>query len=401
MHVLAVSNRYPPWSIGGNEVVAAAAVASLRQAGHDVSVLTTVPDRSDRPSSSPDPRVHRELRWYWRDHQFPRLGLSETVRLERANARVLACRLHGVDAVLWCAMGGMSLSLLEQVRRAGHPALGAVGDDWMAYGPQVDRWTRLWRRRRRVVAGLAERVTGVPARVDLDCAARWTFNSRYTLETARRTGLRLADAAVIHPGVDVRRFRFREPPAWAWRLLYCGRIDPRKGVATAIEALAQLPPAATLTIHGEGDPRYGAQLRALARDLGVAGRVRFQSSPPEQVPHVYAAADAVVFPVTWEEPWGLVPLEAMAVGRPVIASCAGGGAAEYLRDRHNCVQFPPGDGAALAAAITELAADAGLRARLIEAGRRTAARFVDRNFNETLERELLIAVERQRLLTAA
>jgi glycosyltransferase involved in cell wall biosynthesis len=62
---------------------------------------------------------------------------------------------------------------------------------------------------------------------------------------------------------------------------------------------------------------------------------------------VYAAHDCVLFPVRWEEPWGLVPLEAMAVGRPVVATGTGG-SAEYLRDAGNCLLHPPGDAAALA-----------------------------------------------------
>jgi glycosyltransferase involved in cell wall biosynthesis len=133
----------------------------------------------------------------------------------------------------------------------------------------------------------------------------------------------------------------------------------------------------------------------------MSTRVRFQSSPPEDVPDAYAAADAVVFPVRWQEPWGLVPLEAMAVGRPVVASSAGGGAAEYLHDEHNCLQFAPGDATALAAALRRLAADPELRDRLIAAGHETAARFTARAFNESLERELEHTVDGARPLRAA
>lgn len=404
MRILAISNRYPPWSIGGHERVAAGGVEALRESGHQVRVLTTVPDPSDRPSDGPPPAdTRRELQWYWRDHDFPPLGLSATVALERANAAVLAQNLEELDpdAALWWAMGGMSLSLLEQVRRAGVPALGAVGDDWMVYGPQVDRWTKLWRGRRGVAAPLAERVAGVPGRVDLDAAAHWMFNSRYTLTTARQTGLKLAGATVAHPGVDLELFRSRRPESWGWRLLYCGRVDPRKGIATAIEALAGLPPSAGLTIHGDGDRRHLAELKKLSARLSISERVRFQSSPPNRVPAEYAAADAVVFPVRWREPWGLVPLEAMAVGRPVVASSAGGGAAEYLRNDYNCLQFPPGDATALAAALRRLAADSELRERLIAGGSETAARFSARTFHEALERELARVVDGARALTAA
>jgi glycosyltransferase involved in cell wall biosynthesis len=394
VRILAVCNRYPPWSLGGYEVAAAGVTEALRRARHEVRVLTTIPDLSDRAVSSEDEDVHRELRWYWRNHQFPALSIREMAALERANAATLRRHLAAFDpdAVLWWAMGGMSLSLLEQVRRAGVPAVGAVGDDWMVYGPQVDRWTRLMRGRARVAAPVAERLIGVPARVDLEHGARWTFNSRYTLETARQTGLRLPEALVIHPGVEQPRFRFREPERWSWRLLCCGRIDPRKGLDTAVDALALLPAQATVQIHGEGEGSYRAELERRAAHLGVADRVRFSSSDHRDVPEVYACADALVFGVRWQEPWGLVPLEAMAIGRPVVASRAGGGAAEYLRDGQNCLQFPPGDAAALASALRRLANDRPLRARLIESGRATAAGFTAAEFHSSLAGELERAV---------
>jgi glycosyltransferase involved in cell wall biosynthesis len=389
VRILAISNRYPPWSIGGYEAIAAGAIGALRTAGHTVRVLTTRPDPSDRDATSEDPDLHRELRWYWHNHEFPELPLRSTIASERSNARVLRTHLRAFrpEAVLWWAMGGMSLSVLEQVRRAGVPAVGVVGDDWMVYAPKVDRWTRLWRGRRKLAAALAERLAGVPAGVDLDRAARWVFISRYTLDTARGTGLRLSEATVIHPGVDPRRFEFREPEPWAWRLLYCGRIDARKGIATAIEALGGLP-TAMLTIDGDGDRRHLEELEELAHRLGVAERVIFRSSQHSAVADAYAAADAVVFPVRWREPWGLVPLEAMATGRPVLASQAGGGAAEYLRDGENCLQFAPGDAGALASVLQRLAADAGLREQLVEGGRQTAASVTAARFHELLQGEL-------------
>jgi glycosyltransferase involved in cell wall biosynthesis len=393
MRILAISNRYPPWSIGGYEATAAEATAALRDGSHTVRVLTTRPDPSDRDAASEDPDLHRELRWYWRNHEFPELQLRTTIALERWNARVLRSHLRAFrpDAVLWWAMGGMSLSLLEQVRRVGVAAVGVVGDDWMVYAPQVDRWTRLWRGRRKLAAPLAERLAGVPALIDLNRAARWAFISGYTLETARATGLRLADAVVIHPGVDERRFPFRAPEPWHWRLLYCGRIDARKGIATAIEALGRLP-TATLTIDGDGDRRHSRELEELAARLGVRDRVRFRASARSAVADAYAAADAVVFPVRWREPWGLVPLEAMATGRPVLASRAGGGAAEYLRDGDNCLQFAPGDAGDLATALERLAADDDLREQLVQSGRLTAARYTAARFHEQLEAELERAV---------
>jgi glycosyltransferase involved in cell wall biosynthesis len=160
-------------------------------------------------------------------------------------------------------------------------------------------------------------------------------------------------------------------------------------VDTAIEALALLPREATLAVRGDGDPAYVAELHALAERLGVTDRVAFEPYTRDGVAGAYAAADAVVFPVTWQEPWGLVPLEAMSVGRPVLASRAGGGAAEYLEDGVNCLQFEPGDAAGLAAVVRRLADDGALREAVRAGGAATAARFTDARFHAALERELL------------
>lgn len=391
LRILCVGNRYPPWSTGGYETVWASSVQALRTSGHPTRVLTTLPDPSDHQwSGQPPPDTHRELRWYWRAHRFPRLSLAETVRLERDNARVLERHLrdHAPGLVIWWSMGGMSMALLEQVRRHGIPALGLVADDWMLYGPRVDGWARRWRRVPRMLSGMAERVWDIPARVDLGSAARWLFISRYLLDGARGQGVRPPSAGILSPGVDPGRFAPRPPGRWDWRLLYCGRLDPRKGVATAIEALAELPTQARLTIDGTGSPEHTGELRALSQRLGVAARVCFANSPPDRLPEVYATADAVLFPVRWQEPWGLVPLEAMSVGRPVVASRAGGGVAEYLREGENCLQFTPGDAGELAGAVRRLAGAQSLRAALVAGGSNTAGRYTEQAFHAGLLAEV-------------
>jgi glycosyltransferase involved in cell wall biosynthesis len=395
MRILCIGNRYPPWSTGGYETTWAAAVQWLRGTGHSVQVLTTLPDPTDNPvdAHAAHGDVHRELQWYWRAHRFPSLSLSECRTIERANADALARHLKefSPEAVMWWAMGGMSLSLLEQVRRAGVPAVAVVGDEWPAYGPEVDGWTRHWSGWRRPMGAAAERSTGIPTRLELERAAVWSFSSAYTRSVACTAGWNLVDAAIDHPGVSVDRFRGtadRSDGAWAWRLLYCGRIDPRKGIATAIRALTLLPHEARLTVLGTGDPDHLSQLTALAHDLSVTDHVTFSSGGPEDVVAAYAACDALVFPATWREPWGLVPLEAMASRRPVVASRAGGGIAEYLEDGSNCVQFEPEDAEGLAAAVTRLSDHPGLRESLVRSGHATARRYTEERFHAAIEQRL-------------
>ena len=396
MRILTVGNLYPPHHLGGYELMWRSAVAHHRAAGHEVRVLTTNWREPYVDESTPeDADVHRELRWYWHDHDFPRLGPGARLTLERHNAAVLDRHVADFrpDVVGWWAMGGMSLSLIERARRAGLPGLATVVDDWLLYGPRVDGW---WRLRRRRATRLVD-------------ACDWLFASHTLRDRAREAGFDPPGSEVVHPGIDLELFH---PPqddregrrgdagrrgdeggrgdGWRWRLLLCGRIDERKGIDTAIEALAHLPADAELQVVGGGDDDHLGQLRALADRLGLGGRVSFERHPRDRLPDIYGAADALLFPVRWVEPFGLVPLEAMACGTPVVAS-GRGGSGEYLADGENCLLFDADGGApALAAAVERLAGDAPLRVRLAKEGYATARRFPEWRFNDAV----LAALER-------
>jgi glycogen synthase len=382
MRVLTIGNMYPPHHLGGYELMWQSWVEHARGAGHEVSVLTT--DHRVPGATAGSDGVARELRWYWHDHRFPRIGLPGRLRLERHNLGVLGRSLERgrPDAVAWWAMGGMSLSMIDAVRRRGIPALGVVVDDWLVYGPEVDAWQRAFGDLPGF-KGAVERLTGIPTGFDLAGAATWIFVSETTRRRAREAHPNVT-GHVAHAGIDPALFPRAEPAEWRWRLLYLGRIDRRKGIATAVRALLHLPPEAVLEIVGGGDDEYRAELEDIVSEYALSDRVRFSSYPRDQLAAVYASADVVVFPVVWEEPFGLVPLEAMSVGRPVVATGTGG-SAEYLRDGVNCLLFEPiDDPAALADRIRDLAEDPGLRARLVEQGRATAAGLTERRFNEAV-----------------
>lgn len=381
MKVLSIGNLYPPHYAGGYELMWHTWVEYARGAGHTVRVLAS--DERTGATGPDDPDVHRELRRYWKADGTPQLTLRERIALERANAAAVRRHLDELrpDVVAWWGMGGMPLSSIEQVRRAGYPAVAFVMDDWLTYQPPGDAWLRLWAGRPRL-GRIAERVVRIPTRVDFADAATYVFVS----ETLRRQGPPLPRTAVEPSGVADDFIDPRPPQPWGWRLLSVGRIDPRKGVATAIESLVELPEA-TLTVAGSGPAPLLADLAALAERVGVAGRVTFAGAVPRaELPALYEAHDAVVFPVVWEEPWGLVPLEAMALGRPVTAS-GRGGSSEYLRDEENCLLHTPGDPASLAAAVRRLAGDEGLRERLLAGGLRAASHYTESRFNAAALRE--------------
>jgi glycogen synthase len=278
--------------------------------------------------------------------------------------------------VAWWSMGVLPLSLLGSLPAV--PAVAFVHDDWLLYGPVVDQWTRMFARRPRLRRAV-ERLTGVPAAFDRDAVDRWVFVSDFTRRRALEAHPDLRATAVAHSGIDAGFIGPAPEREWEWRLLYVGRIDERKGADVAVAALHDLPPEATLTVVGEGDERHAAALRAQAAGLG--GRVRIEPGRDRAaLRDVYDAHDALLFPVRWDEPWGLVPLEGMARGRPVVASGTGG-SAEYLRDGENALLAARGEAGALAAAVRRLAGDPGLRARMRGAGLRTAAQHTDARFN--------------------
>jgi glycosyltransferase involved in cell wall biosynthesis len=185
----------------------------------------------------------------------------------------------------------------------------------------------------------------------------------------------LPDTDLLPPGLyEVFLAPAPARPEWGWQLLAPGRLDPRKGLRTAVQALASLPDA-QLTIIGGGDERHAAELRELAEQLGASDRFAIEPPRPRaDLAAAYRDCDAVLFPTEWAEPFGLVPLEAMGVGRPVVAT-GRGGSGDFLRDEENCLRFAPGDATALAAAVSRLATDARLREQLREGGFATAPEF--------------------------
>jgi glycosyltransferase involved in cell wall biosynthesis len=389
---------YPPHHAGGYELAWQAAMQAAREHGHRVRILTS-DYHAGAVAPDEEPDVHRTLRWYWDldRYAFPRLSVLDRLRLERGNAAELRRHLSEFrpDVVSWWAMGCMSLSLIELGRRAGLPAAFIVHDDWLDYGWEHDQWMRTWRGPRRGrLAPLVERASGVPARIEIERAGRFVFNSQYTRERACEVRLDDPSASVVYPGIDARFLKPLDPEPWQWRLVYVGRIDRQKGVDTALAALERLPREATLTVWGSGDEDYVREMTSVAADLGAADRLRFAGfAAPERLRSAYAEADAVLFPVRWNEPFGLVPLEAMGIGRPVV-STARGGTAEFIRDGENALVFAADDPHDLARCIERLAADAGLRARLREGGFATAARFTVERFAHDTVAEIERAVAR-------
>ncbi|MCF1511587.1 glycosyltransferase [Streptomyces glomeratus] len=197
-----------------------------------------------------------------------------------------------------------------------------------------------------------------------------------------RMGIPSGRITVVPCGVDTALFTPRGPAAAPGtarhRLLQLGRLVPRKGAAVAIDALALLPGTELVIVGGppadrlDEDPEV-RRLRRIAADAGVADRVRFIGGvPSREVPALLRGADVVVCPADYE-PFGIVPLEAMACGKPVVASAVGG-QLDTVADPSTGRLVPPRDPDALARAVGELLADPEARRACGAAGRRRVLR---------------------------
>jgi colanic acid/amylovoran biosynthesis glycosyltransferase len=180
---------------------------------------------------------------------------------------------------------------------------------------------------------------------------------------------------VVRCGIDARAFRpaRRGVGRGPLHVLCVGRLVAGKGQALLIEALAQLPEL-DVTFVGEGPER--AQLERLAHALGVRERVRFAGAiGQDALPGLYERADLFCLP-TLAEGLGVVLLEAMAAGLPVVSTRVMG-VPEVVDDGVTGLLVAPGRADTLAAALARLAGDPDLRARMGDAGRARVAREFD------------------------
>jgi glycosyltransferase involved in cell wall biosynthesis len=182
-----------------------------------------------------------------------------------------------------------------------------------------------------------------------------------------------ANVELVPHGVDLDRFTPTPlPPERPLRLLAVGRLVEKKGFAVLLEALPLVNAPAHLRIVGAGPLQ--AQLARSIAARGLGDRITLTGSVTHHaLPDAYADAHVVVVPSVQDATGdrdGLpnVVLEAMASGRPVVASDLAA-IPSAVRDGHTGVLVPPADPVALAHALERLALDAPLRARMGDAGR--------------------------------
>lgn len=263
----------------------------------------------------------------------------------------------------WLGENGRRIPIIQMFHTLGHMKNRiAQGENERASQTRIDGEQH--------VIGLVDRViAATPAE---QAQLNWLYNAN------------MDNVTIIPPGVDRERFRPRpkaEAKAWVGipahhkNIVFAGRIEPLKGIDTLLCAMAliqQRHPGAVkdvcVAIIG-GDPWSDdpdaemARLQEMRRDLGIKDTVAFLGAKDQNVlPNYYAAAEMVIMPSHYES-FGMVALEAMAMGTPVVASEVGG-LAFLVQDGVNGLHVPSRDPEALAESIYELLTDDEYRSRL-------------------------------------
>ncbi|MFF1830028.1 glycosyltransferase [Paenarthrobacter sp. NPDC058040] len=356
---------------GGQNVHVAALSSSLARRGHNVTVYT----RRDDPGLPPRVQVAPGLvvvnvdagpaRHIPKDELLPYMGaLADGMCADWAGEVPDVIHAH-----FW--MSG--LAAIQAARRAGTTDPAPVVQTFHALGSVKRRHQ-----------GAAD--TSPAARAWLEPwvgrTADWVIATcPDEVFELKALGIDTAKVSIAPCGVDLMLFDGTagpEPKTRTHRILSVGRLVPRKGVDLVIQALPLLGQAGyddveLLIVGGSGDALSleedpeAQRLRALTKELGVEDKVTMRGQVPrDAMPGIFRSADAVVC-APWYEPFGIVPLEAMASGVPVVAAAVGG-LRETVVHQETGLHVPPRDPEAIADALSELLADPALRAEMARTG---------------------------------
>jgi glycosyltransferase involved in cell wall biosynthesis len=293
----------------------------------------------------------RELRASRRDRVLAPLRLVSHGRQIRS-----LVRSEAPDVVIGWGMRSALAAALTTGRRGRTPALIFQHNDLLP-GPQIARLVRAMSRRAVAVSALSQAIAD-----DLDPSGRLGG------------GLR-----VVLPGVDLEQFRPKGPPPAGPRAVLIGAIQGWKRPDLALEIVAiaarSLPDLRLAVLGGTMDQEAElllGRLRRRAEEPDLRGRVEFLGAAESSVEALTGAS--CLLHCADAEPLGMVILEALACGRPVVAPAAGGPA--EIVDAEVGRLYPPGDAGAGAAALVAVAGDRDAAQRMGKAAReRAVARF--------------------------
>ncbi len=395
-----INNLYPPYIVGGNEILARDVTEALRSRGHTVHVLTgygrdlphddythaaldiDLDRKEDHFLGGLPLTAGRVIGWHLYNRRSHRTVRQTLLRLQPD--LIIAWNLYMASAAPLLAARGLRAPLVA------HPA-----DKWLLYS--LDALGALIpanNRRQRWFLRAVERVVQPPLKRLAHPDYLLTV-SEFIRRLHTERGYPPAQSRATWLGIHTGRFPHTVhdfPQGRPWRLVFAGQLWAGKGPQVAIEAVhllrarADLPPV-ELDIFGGGTEHYQNYLRNLIRERGLEENVRVRGFTPQgELAHAFRTGDLFLFCSIWDEPFSGGLLEAMATGLPTIATTAGG-TLEAVRHEQNSLVVPPDDPQALADAIARLMDDPPLFTRIgAQAAQEVAARWSFDAYIDRLER---------------
>lgn len=398
MTIALISNLYPPYIVGGYEILAHDMTEGLRARGHTVHVITG--RGADLPQ---DGYTHPAL-----DIDLDRKGDYFLGGLPLTAGRLVNWHLFNTSAyrnvkatldkiqpnlvIAWNLYMASAAPLVAARIYGRAPVVAYTADKWLMYslndiGALVPATS--WQQRA-FIGGLRRGVQPVlrrMARPDYILAV-----SEFIRNLHCTAGYARAQTVATYLGIHTECFTYTThayPGQRTWRLLYAGQLWEGKGPDVAIEALALLRsrgdvPPVELDIYGGGTDGYLAHLREKIAALGLEPWVQLRGfAPRDELAVALKDHDAFLFCSIWDEPFSVGLQEAMGTGLPTIATTTGG-TPEGVRHGETGLLIPPDDPQALADMVVRLMQDPELYKRLSEtagaevAQRWTIGRWVDR-----------------------
>ena len=384
MKLLFISSLYTPNIGGGAEIILQRTVEGLYKRGYKVAVLATGAQSGLKEEMINQVRVYRaglrNFYWHFRDQRPGKLARLGWHLRDRYNGgmREYVRRVINIekpDLVVCHNLTGWSVSAWDEITAAGKPIVQVLHDlyllcpsstmfkDGASCRTQCGRCEH-FRKGHDDRSAQVDTVVGV---------------SRFMLDTLRNNGyFKNARGFVVHnaspcPALPVKaKTNLQpEPGNTPLRFGFMGTLSEPKGVRWLIEQFQALPFDATLQIAGRGQLDDEARFKALAAESPRISFVGYQT--PEAF---YKQIDVAIVPSIWNEPFGMVAVEACAYAKPVIASRMGG-LPEIIQDPLNGLLCNPDDPDSLGLAMLKLHQQPALLARLSSQARVSVASLLD------------------------